>query len=120
MDAASGPIADPSQPAPAEARRIGFVLVDRFSMISLTAAVEPLRAANMKLGRDAYRWRLIAPGAMAIPSSSGLTLHTDLALEDVPERLDEFDALLVVTGSLREPDNTRAITSVLRRADRRG
>ncbi|MEM6974377.1 MAG: GlxA family transcriptional regulator [Pseudomonadota bacterium] len=107
-------------PVPAENRRIGFVLVDRFSLISLTAAVEPLRAANLKLDREAYRWQLIGPDRGPVPSSSGLTLNTDLALEDLPAILDSFDALLVVTGSVREPANTPAISAALRRADRRG
>ncbi|MEO1470430.1 MAG: GlxA family transcriptional regulator [Pseudomonadota bacterium] len=107
-------------PAPAERRRLGFVLIDAFSLISLTAAIEPLRAANQLLGRPAYAWELVAPAAKPVRASSLITVATDMALEEVPSHLDDFDALLVVTGQIREPANMSAITAVLRRAARHG
>src|SRR3546814_6596375 len=39
--------------------RIGYLLLPRFSMMSFTAAVEPLRSVNRLLGRDHYEWILV-------------------------------------------------------------
>lgn len=109
-----------SAPAPAASRRLAFLPLDAFSMISLTAAIEPLRSANRLLGRNAYEWRIVAPGARPVRASSGLVLNSEIALEDVGQRIDRFEAYLVVTGAIREPENGAVLHAVLRRAARQG
>ncbi|TIO38012.1 MAG: GlxA family transcriptional regulator, partial [Mesorhizobium sp.] len=37
-------------------RQFGFLLVDKFSMFSLAAAIDCFRSANRLLGRDYYGW----------------------------------------------------------------
>jgi len=37
---------------------VGFMLVERFSMIAFSSAIEPLRLANRAVGRDLYRFSL--------------------------------------------------------------
>src|SRR3546814_17332137 len=50
--------------------RIGYLLLPRFSMMSFTAAVEPLRSVNRLLGRDHYEWILVtADGGPATAST---------------------------------------------------
>ncbi|MEL6197757.1 MAG: GlxA family transcriptional regulator [Pseudomonadota bacterium] len=105
---------------PAARRRLGFLPVDGFSMIALTAAIEPLRGANLLLEREAYRYQLIAPGARPTRASSGLMLGTDLPLETAADALEDLDALLVVTGVIHEPENAPTLHALLRRAARRG
>ncbi|MGF1554234.1 MAG: GlxA family transcriptional regulator [Paracoccaceae bacterium] len=106
-------------PAPASSRRIGFIVVAEFSLICLTAAIEPMRFANTALGRAAYDWRLIGPGG-TVRASSGLSLGLDLPLDALPGRLNEFDALIVVTSYLTATPHDDAVSAVLRRAARRG
>lgn len=51
---------------------IGVVIYDRFSNLCLANAVEPLRAANDLLGREAYVWHVLTPDGQPVVSSSGL------------------------------------------------
>lgn len=76
------------------AYRIGFVLLDGFSLMSYSAAVEPLRAANLLAAADLYDIRhLPGDGAMAT-SSSGATVR---ASAWIGEQVD-FDLVLIVAG----------------------
>ncbi|TJZ91363.1 GlxA family transcriptional regulator [Paracoccus gahaiensis] len=50
---------------------IGFVLVPDYSLMSLAAAVEPLRAANFLAGRALYRMEYLTPGGGFAASTSG-------------------------------------------------
>ncbi|MEM7527958.1 MAG: GlxA family transcriptional regulator [Pseudomonadota bacterium] len=122
--------AEPSEdaPAPADRRRICFILVDEFSMIALTAAIEPMRSANRLLGREAYSWRLVSADGNPVTASSGLTLASDLSLGALSDMLSGgglsggqgFDALLVVTGLYSGAPNETRLHGVLRRAARAG
>ena len=78
-----------------EGFRIGVVLIDGFALMSYSALVEPLRAANRIAGRSLYHVRhMPAAGARAI-SSSGAIVGADTFLG---EHVD-FDLVLVVAGS---------------------
>ena len=57
----------PPRSRAAEATRsVGFLLVPGFALMSYTAAVEPLRAANLISGRTLYRWWHAAPGGKPV------------------------------------------------------
>ena len=47
---------EPTQPG----RHFGFLLVDKFSMFSLAAAIDTVRSANRLLGRDFYGWKTVS------------------------------------------------------------
>ncbi|MBT7329572.1 MAG: GlxA family transcriptional regulator, partial [Oceanospirillaceae bacterium] len=40
-------------------QRFGFFLVPGFSMLSLAAALEPLRMANAQAGDELYQWEFL-------------------------------------------------------------
>lgn len=61
-------------------RRIGILLFERFSNHCLANAVEPLRAANMLLGRKAYEWSFMTHDGAPVRSSSGLPVAAQMAL----------------------------------------
>ena len=42
-------------------QRVGFLLMDQFTLVSLSSAIDPLRVAN-SLSDRAYRWCLIGAG----------------------------------------------------------
>lgn len=59
-----------------EPTRFAFVLVPRFSMLALAAAIDALRAANVVASRALYDWVLITPGGGEVRASCGLALAT--------------------------------------------
>ncbi|ENH6337236.1 GlxA family transcriptional regulator [Burkholderia vietnamiensis] len=72
--------------------RYGFLLLDNFSLIALGAAVDPLRVANMVVGRRVYDYQLIAARGDVVQSSDGIRVVPDVVLTDS----DTFDAVFVV------------------------
>ncbi|HPQ94774.1 MAG: GlxA family transcriptional regulator [Thiothrix sp.] len=74
--------------------RIGFLLIDGFGLMSYSATLEPLRAANLLAGKILYEiHHLPAAGARAT-SSSGAIIRANA---QVGEQVD-FDLMLVVAG----------------------
>lgn len=55
-------------------RDFAFILIPEFSMMALTAAIDPLRHANHVLGHDHYRWSVYSETGAPVLSSSGLEL----------------------------------------------
>lgn len=76
-----------------EPLRIGFILTAEYSLMSLTAAVEPLRAANHLAGRLLYRpsYHSVAGGFAASTSGGGFQT------EGLPDPA-ALDLVLVVAG----------------------
>lgn len=72
--------------------KYGFLLLDDFSLIALGAAVDPLRIANMVVGRRVYDYRLIATGGEFVQSSDGIRVLPDGTMAD----RGSFDAVFVV------------------------
>ena len=61
-----------------------MLLFPRFSNHCLANAVEPLRAANEFLMREAYRWTFVTLDGAAVESSSGLPVLPGCRLRDHP------------------------------------
>lgn len=87
------------EPAP-----IGFVLLPRFSLLSLLSAVEPLRGANRTLGRTAYTWEFISLDGAPVPASNGIPIAAHRALGDVEACPTVF--VLASYGPLEAVDRT--------------
>ncbi|RUM57268.1 MAG: GlxA family transcriptional regulator [Marinomonas sp.] len=83
--------------------RVGFLLLDNFTMIALASALEPLRMANQLYGEELYQWCMISESGDPVSASDGLSLSADTSMYDIPE-LD----MIIVAGGL---DITRAFTS---------
>ncbi len=73
---------------------VGFLLVPGFALMSYTAAVEPLRAANLIAGRELYRWWHAAPGGGPVAASSGVAILADF----VPGDAGSADIVFVCAG----------------------
>ncbi|MFM2479776.1 GlxA family transcriptional regulator [Celerinatantimonas sp. YJH-8] len=74
--------------------RIGFLLLNNFTMIALASAVDPLRMANQLSGKELYDWYTISEDGEAIKASDGINIVPDCSIKNVPE----LDALIVVGG----------------------
>jgi len=65
-------------------QEIGFLLLDRFSMMALSSAMEPLRMANAVSDRELYRWTLISRDGGPVQASNGLESLVRCSMENAP------------------------------------
>ncbi len=65
-------------------RQFAFLLVDKFSMFSLAAAIDTFRSANRLLGRDFYGWTTVSADGEAVMASNGIPIKIDYAIADLP------------------------------------
>lgn len=95
--------------------KVAVLLLPRFSNHCLANAVEPLRATNELLMREAYRWQFVTLDGEAVVSSSGLPVMPGCRLRDHPG-----GDMLVVMSSYDVRDFATATTArALRAAARR-
>lgn len=97
-------------------RQFGFLLVDKFSMFSLAAAIDAFRSANRLLGRDFYGWKTVSADGDSVMASNGLPLKIDYAIADLPP----VDILFVCVGLTTEFPGKSKVLSGLRTLGRRG
>ena len=97
-------------------RRFVFVLLDQFTMLCFSSAVEALRIANRMSGRELYSWTLAAEGGEVAWSSAGIGFRVDT---DLPE-ITRDDTVLVCGGIDVGAASTRRVIGWLRREARKG
>ncbi|MEO9273728.1 GlxA family transcriptional regulator [Marinomonas sp. 5E14-1] len=73
----------------------GFVLVEDFSLLPMTSAIEAMRMANQLLGFTAYSWSIITQNGESIKASDGLRIHADL---DFSADFSQFNTIFVCAG----------------------
>ncbi|HEX2526470.1 MAG TPA: GlxA family transcriptional regulator [Geminicoccus sp.] len=95
---------------------IGFLLLDRFSMMAFTSAVEPLRVANRMAGRELYRWRVFSLDGRPVEASNGLSV---VAHQPFGAGLD-VSSLIVVASFEPERHLVGSTMATLRRLARHG
>ena len=106
--------------AEAPTQRFVFLLLDRFSMLPVAAAIEVLRVANRLLGHDAYAWLLAGEGGETATSSNGTVFRLDTGIGPGEGELDRDDTVLVCGGIDVQKATGRTVINWLRRAERRG
>jgi transcriptional regulator GlxA family with amidase domain len=75
-------------------QRFGFFLVPGFSMLSLAAAVEPLRMANAQAKDGLYQWEFLSWDSLPVSASNQMVTTPTINLDQVKT----LDVLLVVAG----------------------
>jgi transcriptional regulator GlxA family with amidase domain len=80
------------------------------NMLSLAAAVDPMRAANRQSGQTLFNWQFATPEARDVRLTSGLVLPAAPL-----QRVETCDLLLVVAGFDLEVQSTPAVQASLRR-----
>jgi len=93
-----------------------FILLEKFSMFSLSALVEPLRIANYCSGRDLYGWRFLSTDGNHVPASTGIEVSTQAISMDDPD----LDAIIVCGGWNTERYECARLFSWLQHMSRRG
>lgn len=82
------------QAAPWTSPKVGFLLVDKFGLISYASVVEPFRAANSLSGRELYNWKTISLRDSIVQASNGDRFIVDATIK---EECD-FDIIFVCAG----------------------
>ncbi|MDN0083892.1 GlxA family transcriptional regulator [Crenobacter sp. SG2305] len=94
----------------------GFLLVKDFSLIALSAAVDPLRIANMVVGRKVYEFKLLSVDGECVASSDGIRVYTDASIADK----EVFDIAFIVGPNPVPKAGNGTITDWLRFQERKG
>ena len=97
-------------------QRVGFLLMDQFTLVSLSSAIDPLRVANSLSDNELYSWCLIGAGEEEQVSSDGVRVKLDHTLTDEIE----LDLVIVVGGIDIEQSVTKVDLSWLRKQAQRG
>lgn len=100
----------------AKARRFVFVLLDNFTLLSFASALDCLRLANRRLGREYYVWTLAGEEGGTIDSSTHTTFKLDTTLED----LHRDDTVILCGGINVQKATSKRLLNWLRREARKG
>jgi len=99
--------------------RFGFLLINDFTLISMSSAVEPLRMANRICQKDVYQWCTISQAGTHVTASDGLSIKVDYGIDD-PEVFFDLDAIIVCGGRRIEEQTTEPVMRWLRAANNKG
>lgn len=101
---------------PDKPRRFVFVLLDNFSLLCFSTAVESLRIANRMSGRSLYEWIIIGEGGESAACSAGTVFQLDDDLVD----MGRDDTIMVCSGIDVQNATTKKVLGWLRREARKG
>ncbi|MDF1668979.1 MAG: GlxA family transcriptional regulator [Roseovarius sp.] len=105
-----------TQPENKQPTRYVFVLLDDFTLLCFSAAVECLRIANRMAEETLYDWVLAGEGGDTVRCSAGAAFHVDMDLEE----LRRDDVLMLCGGINVQSATTKKVLNWLRREARRG
>ena len=100
-------------------RRIAFVLVEGFALMSFAAVTEPLRAANLLAGREIYEVFHFAAGP-GTPDMLNSSSAASVAVAGLGEATGEYDLAFVVAGGDPVEFDDDRVFQWLRRQARHG
>ena len=104
------------QDPPLKPRRFVFVLLNDFTMLCFTAAVESLRIANRMSGRELYSWTLMSETGQPVFCSGGIEYGVQSDLLEV----QRDDTVMVCGGINIKNTTTKRLLNWLRREARKG
>ncbi|MEC9433672.1 MAG: GlxA family transcriptional regulator [Pseudomonadota bacterium] len=102
--------------APGASATVSFLLLDRFSLLAFSSAIEPLRLANHVSGRELFSWKLLSETGAPVAASCGMRAAVDGGLEELPRG----SRLVVCSGLDVARATSRPVLNWLRRESRRG
>ena len=77
-------------PRARDTRWFSFLLLDGFTLLAFSSALDPLRIANQVSGKPLYGWHVVSETGASAASSSGLSVEVHGALKDVPDKAQLF------------------------------
>lgn len=104
---------DPARDLP---QGFAFLLMPEFSMMPVTAAIEPLRIANRLAEKQLYTWQMYSVDGEAVAASNGFTIACSGNLDSVDEH-----SIIIICGGINVQSHTqKPMINFLRKAARRG
>lgn len=97
----------------------GFLLLNDFTLISLSAAIEPLRMANRISRQQHYSWKTISEEGNSVRASDGLQINVDAMISD-EALLRDLDTVIVCGGVHVENNCTRPVLRWIKAAQQAG
>ncbi|MGV6889686.1 GlxA family transcriptional regulator [Rhodophyticola sp. SM2404] len=105
-----------SHGVPTHPKRYIFVLLDQFTMLCFSSAVEALRIANRMSGHELYSWALAGEGGEIAHCSAGIGFKLDMDLDE----LQRDDTIMLCGGINVQAATSKRVLNWLRREARRG
>lgn len=96
--------------------RIGFLLLDNFTLIAHAAAIDPLRMANHLSGEEHYQWFTLSETGEPVRASDGQRILPDAPMADA----QDLDIIIVCGGVAQQQAIRRPHLSFLQAQARRG
>ncbi|WP_149139913.1 GlxA family transcriptional regulator [Gemmobacter caeruleus] len=90
---------------------LALLVLPQASILEVAATLDPLRAANRHLGREAYRWRVVSPDGGPVPLTCGIELPSSGPLAAA----EGADGLIVIAGYRQSEVATKPLLRDLRR-----
>ena len=97
-------------------RRFVFVLMENFTLLSFSSALDALRIANRMSGKTLYEWTFIGENEGFVSCSAGTQFKLDNSLIE----LHRDDTVLLCGGTYIQEATTKKLIGWLRREARRG
>ena len=97
-------------------RRFVFVLMENFTLLSFSSALDALRIANRMSGKTLYQWTFIGENEGVVSCSAGTQFKLDNSLIE----LHRDDTILLCGGTSIQEATTKKLIGWLRREARRG
>ena len=104
------------RPAKENMRRFVFLLLDDFTLMPFSSALDALRIANRYDNTERYAWKIVSETGGAVTCSNGLTIMPDMGLDE----LSRDDIIMVCGGMGIDRNSTKNVLNWLRREARRG
>lgn len=108
--------AQKSDGGPYAPRRFVFVLLQDFTLLCFSAAMESLRIANRMAEAELYEWVLAGEGGTTVKCSAGAEFKVDMDLVE----LRRDDVVMICGGINVQAATTKKVLSWVRREARRG
>ena len=97
-------------------KRFVFVLMEHFTLLSFSSALDALRIANRMSGKKLYDWTFIGESEEFVSCSAG----TQFKLDNPLIELHRDDTILLCGGTAIQASTTKKLIGWLRREARRG
>ncbi len=93
-----------------------FLLLEDFTLLAFSAAIEPFRIANQLSQKPLYRWTVVSEDGAPVRSSSGVQVAVDAPLQSV----GKDTILFACSGNLHGGNPSKSTIGYLRRHNRTG
>lgn len=101
---------------PRRRRRLAFVLLPKFSLVTLGCATEPFRLANQRSPDQPFTYRLLGLQPGEVETSDGLRMSTD----EVVGESDDWDIVFLISSLVAVDFEDHRLSAWLRRLARAG